>query len=415
LDNEISHSEKLIVEKHIQECASCKQELRLYQQCAADLYEQLTPHRMEHDLKQYVMEHLPELDYSAQDVAGLNKRAKHPSIWRERVMRLMPVGVAGILVVLAYLISEQWPTDDVWDDQVVGVVSGVVGDVVRVTDAGLNENDANLRQFSSKGDQLETSDESYAVVTLKGGTDITLNENSALTFQDDRQVRVGSGQYFFDVTPSSNLFRVLTPFGDITVFGTQFNVLVDTDSVRVDVIEGVVRFEKDEMFKQLSKGDSVEVRDATVHLQSRHVPSIRQRSQWARNIEPDSRVKTSFLSKYEPLIDGGEVSGDGGFMLREVNYRPIHSIELKWNEPLNSASSLAAYHVYVSTTNDEEIFHRFIQPSEFKNAANGRLVLKNNGNLKQSAKTILVTIVPDKSHGQEEINFSGCKPIYNLY
>jgi hypothetical protein len=356
---------------------------------------------MQYDLKQYVMEHLPEFDYTTVDVAGLNKRAKHPSIWRERVMRLMPVGVAGILIVLAFLISEQWPTEDVWDDQVVGILSGVTGDVVRSSDFGLNENDADIKQFSSKGDKIETSEQSSAVVTLKGGSDITLDEKSTITFQDERLVRVDSGQVYFDVAPSRNLFRVLTPFGDITVFGTEFNVLVEEDSVRVDVTEGVVKFAKDEMYKTLNKGDSVEVRENTDRLQSRHSSRIGERSVWAKSIQPNSAVKKDFLTKYESQNRSSEVSGLRNFVLNA----PIEAIELTWIESLMPVDSLAGYHMYVMSFDDEEIFYRFIKPIEFRNATDGRLVILNNGKQKYSSGLMYLQLVPDFSYGKAEIPF----------
>jgi len=414
LDNELSHSEKLIVEKHIQECPSCRRELSQYQKCAADLYEQFSPHRMQHDVKQYVMEHLPELDYSTRDVAGLNQRAKHPSIWRERAIRLIPVGFATVLVVLAFLISEQWPTDDAWHEHVVGVVSNVSGNVVRLSDFGMTEDTTDLKQFSSKGDSIRTAKDSHAIVTLKGGTDITLDEGSAITFQDNRQVRMDSGQAYFNVTPANQLFRVLTPYGDITVFGTQFNVVVDSESVRVDVTEGVVRFEKDQMYETLKKGESVEVRSKTRRLQSTYSPAVAERSLWAKKIVPNNLVKSNFIARYDALPPKTELSAEKAFNFLDINNIPLKAIELKWNQSLGSNYDLAGYHVYVTSFEEEEIFHRFIEPSEFRNARNGRLIIENNGKRKLRAKSMYVRVVPDISYGEEKIIFSGCKAILDL-
>ena len=414
LDNELSHSEKLIVEKHLHECPSCRLELTRYQKCAADLYEQFSPHKMQHDLNQYVMEHLPELGFSTVDVAGLNKRAKHPSLWRERVMRLMPVGVAAVLVVLAFLISEQWPTEEVWDNQVVGILSSVSGDVVRSSNFGKTEDEASLKQFSSKGEKIETAEESSAVVTLKGGSDITMDEKSTITFQDDRQVRVDSGQVYFDVAPSSTLFRVLTPFGDITVFGTEFNVLVEADSVRVDVAEGVVRFEKGELYETLNEGDSVEVRGNAEQLQPRYGGRIAERTLWATKIQPNTVVKNEFLAKYDAFDRPSEILGLRTFILhsnKNAPNAPLEAIVLTWDETLNSNDSLAGYHVYVRSFDEDDIFHRFIKPSEFRNATDRRLVLVNNGKQKRLDKPMYAQVIPDFSYGRVEIPIREIKPV----
>ena len=81
-------------------------------------------------------------------------------------------------------------------------------------------------------------------VTLSDGTQVELNLGTELTYsnyKDQRRIRLEKGEAFFNVSHDTNHpFVVRAADGRIRVTGTQFNVWMYEDQVRVNLIEGSV-------------------------------------------------------------------------------------------------------------------------------------------------------------------------------
>lgn len=81
-------------------------------------------------------------------------------------------------------------------------------------------------------------------VTLKDGSQVELNLGTELTYsnyKDHRQVTLKKGEAFFSVAhDTSHPFVVKAAEGKIRVTGTQFNVWMYEDQVKVNLIEGSV-------------------------------------------------------------------------------------------------------------------------------------------------------------------------------
>ncbi|AWY39308.1 DUF4880 domain-containing protein [Pseudomonas putida] len=81
-------------------------------------------------------------------------------------------------------------------------------------------------------------------VTLEDGSQVELNQGSELTYRnykDRRQVTLKKGEAFFSVShDTSRPFVVKAAEGKIRVTGTQFNVWMYQDQVKVNLIEGSV-------------------------------------------------------------------------------------------------------------------------------------------------------------------------------
>jgi transmembrane sensor len=82
-------------------------------------------------------------------------------------------------------------------------------------------------------------------VVLQDGSEVTLAPDSAIAVSFEaagRQVRLLSGEAFFEVMPdSSRPFRVLAGSVETTVVGTAFDVRLSADAVVVSVEHGIVR------------------------------------------------------------------------------------------------------------------------------------------------------------------------------
>ena len=91
-----------------------------------------------------------------------------------------------------------------------------------------------------------SSDESLVEIVLDDSSLVSLNEDSKLLFENEKQRRVATlvGEAFFEVaTDSLKPFEVQTSKGIIRVLGTSFNVDASTeDALSVAVFEGSVQF-----------------------------------------------------------------------------------------------------------------------------------------------------------------------------
>lgn len=89
-----------------------------------------------------------------------------------------------------------------------------------------------------------SADASARTVTLPDGSQVELNLGSQLTFsnyKDQRRVTLGKGEAFFKVShDASHPFLVQAAEGQVRVTGTQFNVWMYEDQVRITLLEGSV-------------------------------------------------------------------------------------------------------------------------------------------------------------------------------
>lgn len=101
----------------------------------------------------------------------------------------------------------------------------------------------NLGWLPNAYQHFEASD-TVRHVTLNDGSQVELNLGSELTFsnyKDERRVTLKKGEAFFSVTHDmTHPFIVKAGEGRIRVTGTQFNVWLYEDQVRVNLIEGSV-------------------------------------------------------------------------------------------------------------------------------------------------------------------------------
>ena len=99
-------------------------------------------------------------------------------------------------------------------------------------------------------------------VTFSDNSTVKLHHNTSITFPvqfkgDSREVKMTEGEAFFSVTADRSIpFIIHALHADITVIGTQFNVIVKDNSVEVGVSEGKVILSTASSSADLTKGSS---------------------------------------------------------------------------------------------------------------------------------------------------------------
>lgn len=402
VDGELRSSERVVLEQHVEECRDCRSQLRQVQRGSALLFEVLSEVRLDRDLVQYTMDHLPELEHPAVDVAGVNFRAKHPTLMRERFVRLLPIALAVLLVFLAAVLNNNWPAPMMALDT-VGIVSYSQGDAFRIEEGSTDRDDAVLRTFASPGDRFETGDNSSLMLKLLGPTEVRVAGGTRILIHDDRKLSVEKGRVFLDVAGNKRLFRILTPTGDITVFGTSFDVRVDAQRTTVVVMEGEVQLlsvADESVFSIVRAGQTASVSPEQTSI--RPGPAdVAVLTEWARHITADEEAEAIFASRISPLQVVSEVSGRSGFYVNTLG-KPLEAIIIEW-EPTSPFSAYTSYEMFVYNDRNEPLFRSRLDGSLFSDPHVTSYEIENTGNRREKLKHIFVKFVPEEGGASREV------------
>jgi hypothetical protein len=366
------------------------------------LFEAYSGDRLTRDLSAQVLEHLPELESSRENVEDLNWRAKHPGYFHGRMRQIVPAAAAVLLVVLGALIRGNWPTPQALADQ-QGIVAYARGDVTRI-DELLKEDDTNVGADVFRADRYTTLKGSNLMLTLDGATHVKMGENSRIKIDDARTITIEQGQVYLDVGKTDRVFRASTPTGNISVFGTRFGVTVLDDLTMVAVEEGQVQIDHKEYeaFATLRPGQIVNCRrgDGVLELRDGDVTSL---TRWAKSIMPDSDMLTLLKERYPRagVSDSDEANRFlyREFLLKDLNNRHLDSIVFSWEPDAEDAADHCGYNVYVYTDALEPIFMGRVNGSVFSNPRSARFELLNDSLKTKTSGSGWVRLVPVLTDG----------------
>lgn len=405
IDNELAHSERVIFEQHLAECQTCQALLRQQQRSSAELFEVFSDYKLARDLTKGVIEHLPNMEAAIIDVQGVNWRAKHPAVYRERALRLVPVAVIVLLAVMAGVLRSNWP-DPVMAAGTIGAVTHKAGQANRTVPEMAN---AELKTIVMPGERYETDPNSTLMLSLLGPTHIKMAGSTWIEIKDDRTISMEKGRAYFTVSHGLQPFRVNTPSGKITVIGTEFDVIVNNRRTVVTVLKGIVSLTNgtvDNNFNYLEAGERMTVELGKEMTSPKKVNADRL-TQWAKAIEPDADAMAFFRSKVLPRGPVQEIEAERGPYSFPVDNRSLTSITLSWTEEPFSYEQPCGYEVYVYTMQDRKpIFREILDASLFQHDSGiTEYSLQNTGDMSPKSGYIMLDLIPDCGPGDREINF----------
>lgn len=404
LDGELLLSDRAILEQHLAECPDCVHALRQHQRSNASLFEVYAPVRLKRDLTEYVMSHLPEMQAIPVDVQRLNRRAKHPTPWRERLFRLMPLSAAALLLVLAGVINARWP-DPVVPSNAIALVAAVEGSANRIAATSGTHSRARERVWVQPGDRIETGDSDRLALLAVGPSELRLAENTSVRVDSERAITIERGRVFLDVAHSQRLFKVITPMGEVTVFGTRFEVFAEPNRTTVMVQEGEVQLshrENTRVFRILRPDQRAFVEHGLDEVPVETVDA-RFELAWADSIHPDSDVREFFAERVQPARETKQVAGEGGFFL-ETYGKPLKALHIKW-AAVSPFVRYSDYEIFVYSPDNSAVFKAKIPGSTFSDPRMSELEIPNTGDLKTGHPTVFVKLVPVSGPETSRVEF----------
>ncbi|MCP4898516.1 MAG: FecR domain-containing protein [bacterium] len=165
-------------------------------------------------------------------------KARTASRRKSRWLAAAAAILAGAMLTSVWVVQRQWAPVEPF---VVATVALQHGDVTWAVD----DNRLSLGTYAEvfNGTTIETGYDGRAAVHLSDGQSLRVDNSSRVLFEADGRVRLEQGAMYVDSqvdTPDGGIV-VATPFGEVLEIGTQFEVRLVADGMRVRVREGLVR------------------------------------------------------------------------------------------------------------------------------------------------------------------------------
>lgn len=405
IDGELTVAERVILEDHISTCENCRALVKKQKALNALLFETFAPTRLHHDLSARVMAGLPEMDHihSPQYVPTWTEREEQKT--RPRFWVWVPLFVPVFLFFIAVAIYAYWPSRAATDQKpTVGMVTYKKGTVYYEA-ADMDAVSARLGKTIAKDVTISTADDGNAVLSLAGPSHIKMAENTRIHIFSDRRIAVDRGKAWLSVSKTDRYFRVDTPTGAVTVFGTTFEVRVEENKTTVTVSEGRVQLEskEDASFVVLEKDDQGALVLGENQITKINVDS-RQWLAWADSLEPNPNVLEYMQENIKPL-PSTLLRAERVFKV-DLAGQPISHIVVEWL-PTLSTSDHVGYFIYVSDERSRALFKGYIDGRYFDDTSHTSYQMAVPPSVMLTdVKALYITLAPDRSRGTIEAHFT---------
>jgi hypothetical protein len=234
----LSEQKKQMFEQHLASCAICREKLEMEQRFHQRITAALQPLNPSPAAQQRVhqmifgLKPLPPPLQSARQITPLkfNRQLQYSAI--------AAMIIVGILYFWSILTAPSLTPIQ---------VSKILGEGISFK-SGQPQRIQKIDQQSTllPGDILSTDDYSQALVNLNNISQVWLNRSSQLTFgkNPSTAIKLQQGEIYIAVAKPVRRFQVSTPFGNIRVTGTEFQVNVDTSQLKTTVtcVKGKTEF-----------------------------------------------------------------------------------------------------------------------------------------------------------------------------
>ncbi len=406
VDGEAGDDESLKVEGHIRDCQSCRGELEATRLTASRLFEAFAPARLDHDMTQSVMMHLPDMDTGNYGSHELPERIKHPNRPQGGLrwaMSWLPVFTPVVLLLMGFGLLMVWPKKDDTPGRVVGKVLLEQGKAAKTHELLARESAVREKENILTDTCYQTNDDSVLVLGLIGPTQVRVFGDTGVTVAHDRELRLQSGEIFLDVSKGDRYFRVNTPDGLITVFGTSFSVAVDDAGTVVKVVHGQVQVENRQAFVILRAGEQTHVRQDMTTLVARSAEGLDALAEKVALLRPNLSAEAAF-NAMPKQVNPKVFRAEQVFVVETLGHA-VAALHFEWT-PDPYVSGHASYNVYISDSNMRPLFKGRIDASVFSDKTmNHHTVAIPKGLMTDKSPIYHIRVLPDYTSGTLDTPF----------
>jgi hypothetical protein len=219
------------------------------------------------------------------------KKTVRTRIWNRRIM----IGfVTSVVVLSIYALSFRFVNREY--PVAIGLVENISGDVFVVS----QKDSSHLLEKSEMlmaGSKLETGEGGRLLVRLSTGASIRMDLRTLLRVTSGSSFFIERGGIYLDTHRKKVKLALSTPFGTITNQGTQFEVRVDQQMVRVRVREGSVLLERNGVPKTAGAGTEVAI-DQKGKTTIGNTPGFGDQWSWISFIAPEFHLEGHSLQEF---------------------------------------------------------------------------------------------------------------------
>lgn len=405
LDGELNPPESLVFEQHLGECRACAYTLERQKRASVMMFDAFSEFRQPHSLVPEIMAHLPEMDDSRL-VRQMNQRAKQQKPSRMRLFFTVLSPVATVLMlVMGLALFYSWPgQEQEVSGQAIGMVTYKSGTVRSLMPLETNYQMAELQAPIARDQIFETGPDASMIASIAGPSTLKMADGGRVKVNDDRRIGLQGGKIWLHVAKSmrgARVFRVHTPDGDVTVFGTTFGVEVLQGRTLVTLLEGEVTVENDLTFATLRPNQQIELKRGVSPLQPYEIDAASALA-WANQIQPDGVAQAAFLTNIHPT--GETILRAEHVWIVDTGDHSVTSVNFEW-VPQVAKVGLCGYVVYVTDDSNEPLFAGHIEARDLMQPGRTELELPIPGGALAPKSTVFIRLVPDTATGSIQTDF----------
>jgi ferric-dicitrate binding protein FerR (iron transport regulator) len=184
----------------------------------------------------------------------------------------------------------------------VEAVSGAVRFAARHNEASERGRLVLVGDMLRAGATLETAERGRIAVRLDRGPSVRLDVESTVRFLSDAEIGLDRGSVYVDSGALQSPIEVHTAAGTVVDIGTQFEVRLRPQGMRVRVRDGSIQLERLGESFEAGAGTELEV-DAAGAVRRREVPIYGPMWDWVLEVAPPFRLEGSSLSDFLAWVD----------------------------------------------------------------------------------------------------------------
>ncbi|HOV33908.1 MAG TPA: FecR domain-containing protein [Candidatus Hydrogenedens sp.] len=394
LDGELSRAKELIIEEHLSTCEHCKVEFELLRKSNALLYESLNLYKLNESLEEQIMKGLPKVEsIDSQTTHQINLRIKNQDENHYSFADLFTYLAIAAMIILGIFILMRWPYHKIIDTNEIGVAINISGES-SVIDSNVNEQmKEGVPTYLKSNNYIETQKDSLVFLYLKANSTIKLADNTRIRILDERTTNIEKGKVWFDIGKNKKVFRVNIPQGVVTVFGTQFQIEVDSTQCITTVSRGEVTVEAANQFVVLKADQQVQFNNDGFISGIKNCDS-KIITAWANEIKPsDQMILNNILTNSASTQPISISTPASQVFIVPIQNKQISSLVLRWDK--QKIIEKSNFTIYASDDDLKPLF-KYKITNEWMLSLNGEITIPipHDVSLKQ-VKILHIEIVSD--------------------
>ncbi len=370
----------------------------------AYLYESLSPYRLDESLDEHILKKLPEINTHLYQSHQITLRVKHQDESPYSFSNIFPYIALAAMTILGIFIFLSWPHQEIEESQRVGIAINIEGNSSIIKNDINNKMKENNITSLVNDNYIETKESSSVYTYLKGNSVLKIAENTRVKIIDERTINLEKGKVWFDVGKDKKVFRVNTPQGSVTVFGTQFQVEVLSNEVITTVHRGEVTVETSNQFVVLKGNQQVSLKNNTFTTEVKTC-NCREILSWANKITLPEQVLQKISSSFSSSNSLPISTPASQVFVVPIQRKEISSLELIWDkEKINSQNS--NFTIYASDDELKPLF-RYKLTNDLLTSLDGKVSIPVPNNISlQNVKILHIEIISDDLEDSSLMPFS---------